>query len=284
MIYRLDHQSDHAADDENPEQVEEIQRDIALAAHVAADHALGERRLVFVALIHAPERALQPPFLQQSRVKGYGERDQYGHLDGRHEQIRAQPVQCERQQSLGERHHHDDIRPPGGIPPSVADQQHAQHGQACRVGTGDHRLGACEDECQVQHVDGHTAVENLMHRISRHQHDDGESDDALQQHEHAVDAGDQRQPPVRGILAGVAFRFLFDVGEYRLVGECVDVRGELLPVATLTGRIRGHVSALRRAFAGVRGVDGTQQLPIACHVHAEGHAERDQPHHVSGEQ
>ena len=76
-----------------------------------------------------------------------------------------------------------------------------------------------------------------MHRISRHQHNDGESDDALQQHEHAVDAGDQRQPPVRGILAGAAFRFLFDVGEYRLVGECVDVRGELLPAfAALTAR------------------------------------------------
>ena len=97
MVDGLDHQTEHATDREQPEQIEEIQRNIAFAGQIAAGHTLGSGVLIRAAGVHAPQRELQPALLPQRRVRGDVQGNQHDKLNGRADEVRTKPLQRQRQ-------------------------------------------------------------------------------------------------------------------------------------------------------------------------------------------
>ena len=97
VVQRLHHQTKHATDHKQPEQVEEIQRNVALASQITACHTLRNSRLILAARIQTTKREPQTSFLAQRRISRDMQRNQYEQLHGRTDQIHAQTLQRQRQ-------------------------------------------------------------------------------------------------------------------------------------------------------------------------------------------
>lgn len=100
MVDGFDHQTEHTTNGEQPEQIEEIQRNIAPASQITAGHSSGSRTFVRATGIHTSKRELQTTLLTQRRIGSDMQGYEHDKLDSRADQIHTKSLQCQRQQSL----------------------------------------------------------------------------------------------------------------------------------------------------------------------------------------
>ena len=190
MVDGLDHQTEHTTDGEQPEQIEEIQRNIALAGQIAASHTLGSGVFVCATGIHTSQRELQTTLLTQRRIGGDMQGDQHDKLDSRADKVQAKPLQRQRQQAFGERKRNQQVRPLRDVPAFVPEKQHAEHRQA-RGGDHQHdRVNRRQNRGEAQRVERHIAGKHGLHDVQARQHDDRQRHHAFNKHDDAVNAND----------------------------------------------------------------------------------------------
>ena len=141
VIYHFNDQAQHATDHENPEHVEEVERDIAAPCRVQAERSL----LRLVARLHVAELALQLALLGKRRIDV-----------ARHEEQEHDDDQCRHDMDIGtvkhdvagERHRrkrHEDLGGKRGIASFIAEKAHTQQDeqhQHSRLGKDEnHRHG-----------------------------------------------------------------------------------------------------------------------------------------------
>ena len=69
MVDGLDDQPHHATDDEQPENIEIVEGNVALATLIAPEHILTDGLGVGIMVVHTLEMPLQLAFLEQRRIK-----------------------------------------------------------------------------------------------------------------------------------------------------------------------------------------------------------------------
>ena len=94
---------------------------------------------------------------------------------------------------MRERERHQRVRPPGGMPAMAAQQLHAEHRHARRVGDQHHHFDAGEDERQSERVDCDFAVKDLADSIREFVDDQRDGAHAEQHDQAAVETGDERE-------------------------------------------------------------------------------------------
>ena len=204
VVEGFDHQAEDAADHEQPEDVEEFQLDVALAARIAPEHAFGDCLLVFAALVHAPEGVLQAAFPQQPRIEHDGQGHENRQLDHRRDQVPVDADERQGEHAVGDGQGDDGVRPSRRVLAAVAQQEDAEDDHAGRGDEHDADLDAGQDEGQVQHVDDGVSAQDAHDAANRDEDECGDGDDAVQQDEDAVDAGDEGQAAVVDVHAAIA--------------------------------------------------------------------------------
>ena len=118
----LDDEAEHAADHEHPEQVEEVELNVALARGVTAQHAFLRRP----ALFHGAELFLELALLFQHGVDRRCQRDEDGELDEGACKLQADALEHHVDEYLAQSHHDEDIAPPCRIASVTLDERPAE--------------------------------------------------------------------------------------------------------------------------------------------------------------
>lgn len=104
MVDDLDNQAEHTADQKYPEQVEEVELDVAFAGEVAPEHALFGGG----AILQVAQAALKVALLLQGGVDGGGQRGEDADLDERAYKVKPDALQHDIDEQLA--HGEDDQR------------------------------------------------------------------------------------------------------------------------------------------------------------------------------
>ena len=190
MVDGLDHQTEHTTDGEQPEQIEEIQRNIALAGQIAASHTLGSGVFVCATGIHTSQRELETTFLTQRRIGSDMQGYEHDKLDSRADQIHTKSLQCQRQQAFGKGERNHQIRPLRDMPTLVHNEHHAEHRQT-RGGDQQHgRVNHRQNRGEAERIERHFAGKHRANRVQARQHNERQRHHAFNKHDDAVNAND----------------------------------------------------------------------------------------------
>ena len=193
----LEYQSQEARDHKDPEQVEEVELDVALAGLVAPEQALA----CGVAVHHVAQAALQFALLAKRRVDADGERDQDEELHAGADDLRAQALQHDVDDELHEGVGDEHVGERGGIAAAAADEGRAKGDE--RDGAHGRERYAQDDKAYGEHqviADGNGA-RTVGKTVEAHAKEPGhrrERGDAREDAEYAVDFEQQADA---GLLA-----------------------------------------------------------------------------------
>ena len=188
----LQYQTNQAGDHEHPEQVEEVQLDIAVALDVTTEHAL----LGGGAVLQVAQSALQLALLLERWVHRGGERQQNGQLHGRADELGAHAIEHDVAEQLPQRDDHERVGPDSGVAAPVLKERPAQVDKADGANQGQDGADDAHDYGQRGVVVG-----KRVFRVGEDGQQDQRVEDGEQRHghhtdhqtEHAVYLDDQRQ-------------------------------------------------------------------------------------------
>ena len=205
-------QPQHAGHDEYPEQVEEVQRDVALARGVAAERAgLPLRMLLGLAGL-----AVGATFFEQRGVKVALQRHRDCETDAVGNKLVANAGQHDGAQSPGQKKHVQPVGEQRCPAPLVADEAHAEHNerdgeghQHGQIHEGNHDGGdaLAAHSPRVEH--GHSLIHGLRDDRQRDARADNEQHAEHAQHHWQTllvgGAGEFGSDSGRGLIKGVLF-------------------------------------------------------------------------------
>ena len=142
VIDDLDDESEDAAHHEDPEQIEEVELNVALAFEVAPEHALFGRFLI----CKVAQTALEHALFSKRRVDRDGECEQNEELDDARDEIGSNAGQHHVEEQLYEGGCKQQIRPAPGVTAAILEEGTAEHDEAHRVDNRDHDAQRDDDD------------------------------------------------------------------------------------------------------------------------------------------
>ena len=188
----FDDETEDAADHEDPEQVEEVELDIARAFEVAPEHAARGG----LAVLKVAQVALQLALLVKRGVDGNREGDEDDELHARADELGADALQHHEHEDLDDGRRDKHVRHERGAPPVVAQQCDAKHHEGDGVGNRDNDADGEDDDGEGRvEVDAEAGGVGDERPAPKH-HKEGEDrrgNDAVDKAQHTVDPGGERQ-------------------------------------------------------------------------------------------
>ena len=114
-----------------------------------------------------------------------------GQLHDRWDEVPSDADKREGEHAFGDGHWNDGVGPSGCVFTAVAQQEYAEDHHAGGGDEHDADLDAGQDEGQVEHVDAGGAGQDFHDAADGDERQSGDGDDAADQDEDAVDAGDE---------------------------------------------------------------------------------------------